>query len=137
MSATTLLETLQQRGIKLLPDGDTLRYRAPKGALTEALRAQIQEYKPELLAMLRGTPAPLREVGRYGAPCPQCGDIWQWPTTSGLWVCSWCFVGDPTTAPKFADDGTLLHVRTEGSGERQARELSAQEPRFPHNAIGR
>jgi hypothetical protein len=106
-----MLETLQQHGIELLPDGDTLRYRARKGALTEALRTQIQEYKPELLALLRGTPVPLGHVGRHGAPCPCCGDTWQWPTTAGDWVCTWCFVADPQTAPQFADNETLLDER--------------------------
>jgi hypothetical protein len=114
MRATLLLQALQQRGIELHPEGDTLRYRAPVGALTDELRAQIQAHKAELLGLLAGTPANEAHVGRHGRPCPQCGDTWQWPTTSGLWVCSWCFVGNPQTAPQFADDGTSLRDSTEG-----------------------
>jgi hypothetical protein len=88
-----LLEALQRRGVELRPEGQALHYRCPKGALTDGLRAQIQEHKTEIMAVLCGSPdQSTAHVGRHGEPCLQCGDTWQWPTTTGSWVCAWCFV---------------------------------------------
>jgi hypothetical protein len=53
VNATALLDTLRTRGIELTSDGDELRYRAPKGALTPELRQAIGERRPELLALVR------------------------------------------------------------------------------------
>ena len=43
---------LRKQGIKLWMDGERLRYRAPKGALTAALRQELREKKAELVAFL-------------------------------------------------------------------------------------
>ncbi len=48
-----LLATLQAQAIDLWVDGDRLRYRAPKGALTPELRNEMAEHKAALLEMLR------------------------------------------------------------------------------------
>jgi pyochelin synthetase len=52
-SANELLADLSRRGVTLWADGDELRCRAPKNALTAELRRAMQEHKHELLAMLR------------------------------------------------------------------------------------
>jgi hypothetical protein len=120
MTAEELFTTLTHAGCRLIPDGKRLRIQDPRQALTDDLRAAIRQHKPALLARLvlppqeQQTPAPVEHVGRQGAPCPVCSDTWQWPTTSGLWVCSWCFVQGPRTAPWFADDGALMHGSTKG-----------------------
>lgn len=48
-----LLSELNARGIKLWLDGERLRYRSPKGALTTALRQKIGTYKAEIMDFLR------------------------------------------------------------------------------------
>jgi hypothetical protein len=113
MDSVTLLAEARKAGLEVTTDGERLIVRGPKQA--EPVARQLLAHKAEVMAVLQeapvdacATPAPLGKVGRHGAPCPQCGDTWQWPTTAGAWVCSWCFVGDPQTAPRFADDGTLL-----------------------------
>jgi hypothetical protein len=70
MTAIELLEDLKKRGVDLEPEGDSLRYRAPAGALTPALRQALAAHKAEVLAHLRGDlpaavadwPADWREV---------------------------------------------------------------------------
>lgn len=99
MTATEVLAMLTTAGCRLIPAGDTLRVQDPQQALTDTLRHAIREHKAALLALLTQaqqehvTPAPLGTVGRHGDPCPWCGDTWQWPTTSGQWVCSGCVTG--------------------------------------------
>ncbi len=53
-AARKLLAELQQRGIHLEAVGTTLRYRAPEGALTPDLRAELKAHKAEVLAVLEG-----------------------------------------------------------------------------------
>ena len=48
-----LMKELRQRAIQLHVEGEQLRCRAPKGALTPALQTAIQQHKAELLAFLR------------------------------------------------------------------------------------
>jgi pyochelin synthetase len=52
MTATELLADLAQQGVQLWVEGDRLRYRAPKGALTPSLRDGLLAHKSELLALL-------------------------------------------------------------------------------------
>jgi amino acid adenylation domain-containing protein len=52
MTTTQLLTDLSQIGVELWVEGDRLRYRAPKGVLTEDLRTQLTENKAEILALL-------------------------------------------------------------------------------------
>ena len=54
MTIAEILEKLQQNNIELWNEGDDLRFRAPKGALTPELRNLIVTRKPELLSYLRG-----------------------------------------------------------------------------------
>ena len=62
-AARNLLAELQQRGIHLEAVGTTLRYRAPKGALTPDLRARLKVHKAELLSTL--------EYGNFSPKFPQ------------------------------------------------------------------
>jgi TubC N-terminal docking domain len=48
-----LMESLARQNIHLKIDDGKLNIRAPKGALTPELRAQLSDYKPELLAYLQ------------------------------------------------------------------------------------
>ncbi len=68
-----LLSYLKSLNVKLWADGDRLRYKAPRGALTNDLRDQLQENKTEILMFLRKTkdsahssPGPVRPVPREG-----------------------------------------------------------------------
>ena len=49
-----LVETLGAKGVELWFEGDCLRFRAPKGALTPEQRAELSARKADILAHLRG-----------------------------------------------------------------------------------
>jgi amino acid adenylation domain-containing protein len=51
--ATQLLTSLERQGVVFYAEGSHLRYRAPKGVLTEKLRGQLMESKDALLAVWR------------------------------------------------------------------------------------
>jgi hypothetical protein len=51
MSVETLIEQLNQMGVTLFPEGDKLRYRAPKGVLTADLLRTLSDRKHEILAL--------------------------------------------------------------------------------------
>ena len=53
MTAPELLAYLRGHEVALWVDGDRLRYRAPAGMLTPALRAELAECKEEILTLLR------------------------------------------------------------------------------------
>lgn len=53
MKVTTLMMELERRAIRLEPNGEDLRCRAPKGALTPYLKEAISARKSEILALLR------------------------------------------------------------------------------------
>jgi amino acid adenylation domain-containing protein len=53
MNITDLISHLRDLGLRLWADGERLRYKAPPGVLTPALRADLAEHKSELLAFLR------------------------------------------------------------------------------------
>jgi amino acid adenylation domain-containing protein len=52
------LHSLHARGVRVWAEGKSLRYRAPKGALTSELRASVLERKSEILQVLREAHAP-------------------------------------------------------------------------------
>jgi len=67
------LSYLRSLDVKLWADGDRLRYSAPKGALTPALRAELVERKAEILTFLHkanaatsSTVPPIEPVSRDG-----------------------------------------------------------------------
>ncbi len=53
MTTAELLAQLQQLGVELRVEGEGLRFRAPAGALTETLRAELARCKGEILEALR------------------------------------------------------------------------------------
>jgi len=52
LTAASLVKDLRKLGVELWADGDRLRYRAPKGVLTEILRRAVAEQKSEILWLL-------------------------------------------------------------------------------------
>jgi epothilone synthetase B len=67
MILADLLTDLEQRGIRLWPDGGELGVRSPKGALTPELRQQILQHKTEILNLLSqcddaGLTAPVLQI---------------------------------------------------------------------------
>ena len=72
MSAAELLADLGQLGVQVWAEGDLLRYRSPRGALTPVLLERLRESKQDLLALLRGPALPriVPEPGRRHEPFP-------------------------------------------------------------------
>jgi non-ribosomal peptide synthase protein (TIGR01720 family) len=66
MGVARFLSHIRDLGISLWLDGDDLRYSAPKGVLSQDLRAELVARKAEILAFLRETQA--------AAPSPQPGE---------------------------------------------------------------
>jgi hypothetical protein len=53
MNAQEIFAKTKRLKISLWCEGDALKYEAPRGALTDELRAAIRAHKPELLALLQ------------------------------------------------------------------------------------
>ena len=84
MTATALIECVKARGIELIPEGEHLRWRAPKGVLTDNLRIVLQQHKTEIIKLLGedsgpGRPSPEntgRPVGeRYAEALELLGEL--------------------------------------------------------------
>ena len=54
MTTIEFLYKLNETGIKLFLDGERLRYRTEKGALTPELKSQIKARKAEIVTFLKG-----------------------------------------------------------------------------------
>lgn len=52
MTVAALVADLRRRGVQLTPAGDQIRYRAPRGTLTEVDLAAIRTHRDEVLAEL-------------------------------------------------------------------------------------
>jgi amino acid adenylation domain-containing protein len=52
MSVFELLSSLNERGVRVWPEGEGLRYSAPKGVLTPDLRARMKQHKAEIIEFL-------------------------------------------------------------------------------------
>lgn len=89
MTATDVLVELTARGVTLTPEGDRVRYRGPKGAMTPELLEQVTKHKPELLAFFKGKVAEVLP-GPSGATDPILADAyrryWTLPETEPLEV---------------------------------------------------
>lgn len=52
---SALVDALRARGVQLRVEGDALRFRSPRGVLSEDERRLLSEHKPAVLALLRAT----------------------------------------------------------------------------------
>ena len=132
MTAQEVLNAVEQAGGRLTPHGDTLTVEAP-APLPDVLIELVRQHKADLLALLQDTSKPpLGKVGRHGLPCHQCGDTWQWPTSSGQWVCADCYTRSlaPGQAPRIAQS-------REGATPRTISEPVPDAVRAIHGADGR
>jgi hypothetical protein len=68
MIDTTLLADLRQRGIELCVDRNDLRYRAPRGVMTNELRSVIADHKVTLMTMLHAEAMSLERPPRLTSP---------------------------------------------------------------------
>nr|WP_294546417.1 amino acid adenylation domain-containing protein [uncultured Rhodopila sp.] len=67
MTTAAFLQSLQQRGVTLRADGDSLGVQAPKGVLTDTDRGRLRNEKADILACLRApvddtAPFPLTDI---------------------------------------------------------------------------
>jgi TubC N-terminal docking domain len=53
VSAAAILEACARKRIQLVVRGDNIRYRAPKGAVTGALRQEVERHRTDVIAALR------------------------------------------------------------------------------------
>jgi hypothetical protein len=74
-TATDLLDQCRQCGVTLYLDGDVLRFRGPRGAMTAVLRQVLAQHRAELVALLRRPPeqtassAPVERFKPSYLPC--------------------------------------------------------------------
>jgi TubC N-terminal docking domain len=91
MTASTLLQVLRDRGVRLLVEGLDLVVDAPAGVLTHADWDALAASKPALLALLREEitlDVPDGPCGLCGAPLAWIED---WPATGEhRWLCLTC-----------------------------------------------
>lgn len=66
MNAQRLLAELERSGVILAPRGDRLHVDAPKGVLTEEIRQQMVQQKPELLRLARVAAMKLDDFAQAG-----------------------------------------------------------------------
>jgi acyl transferase domain-containing protein/NADPH:quinone reductase-like Zn-dependent oxidoreductase/acyl carrier protein/SAM-dependent methyltransferase len=71
MRPTELLEYLRGLGLAVWADGDSIRYRGPKGAMTPPLLLQLQQHKAGILEILRAATAEAPASGAAAAPARQ------------------------------------------------------------------
>jgi len=93
MNALSLYHNLKARGVNLEASGEHLKIDAPAGVVTEADRAALLEFKPDLLKFLSRAPEeePLRESkARWAGPGlirildPFTGEWHEWPAAKCL-----------------------------------------------------
>jgi hypothetical protein len=68
MNLTKLLSTLRRLGVILMPEGDRLRYRAPKGIITQELREALLTHKAEILMLMSEQSRTQEPSGFPGSP---------------------------------------------------------------------
>jgi hypothetical protein len=65
MKALDLIDEVRHKGGTLFLAGDELKYRGPRDAMTDKLRAMLRRYKPDLVRLLTET-----ATHREGPPYP-------------------------------------------------------------------
>ncbi len=53
MNAAAILDDLHKRGVRFRINGDTIRWRAPVGVMTEADLSALRAHKAEVMAIVR------------------------------------------------------------------------------------
>ena len=78
MTPHAILAELRNRGVHLTVEGDALRYRGPRGALTPDLRQAVAHHKPELVRLLSTSAldADAGEVAAVKLRNTAIGDVW-------------------------------------------------------------
>ena len=92
MTADEVLDVLRVRDIRLMVDGDQLRYDAPEDALTDEVLILLRQHKVALVARLvQAAPATTspEPLTRY-YPCVVCGRTKRWDDY-GIWRCVACW----------------------------------------------
>jgi len=93
VSADALIDDLEGRGVRLFLDGGRLRFKAPGGVMTDAVRARISERRDSIIAALkerrRTGPEVVADPTARHAPFPQT-DLQQayWVGEEGLYKLS-------------------------------------------------
>lgn len=83
MTALQILEELNSKDITLTVDKGLLRYKAPKGTMTDKTISLLKEHKPELVRALK----------QSTTACYCCGTQTFWrkkDNTGGRWICKVC-----------------------------------------------
>ncbi len=75
MKAVELLSQLRSLDIRLWVEGDRLRYSAPDGVMTPALRAELVAHKAEILTLLHQAKAAFRQAPPPLRPVPRDRDL--------------------------------------------------------------
>jgi Condensation domain/TubC N-terminal docking domain len=74
MNAVEIISHLRKLDMRVWVDGDRLRYSAPDGVMTPALRAELAEHKAEILAFLRGAEAAVKPAAPSILPVARNGE---------------------------------------------------------------
>ena len=108
MTAAELLTTLQSRDVRLTVKGDKLHLDGPRGALTPGLVGLLNQFKPDLIRLLRHAddqPAESDQsaVSTTTAPPDEPWDVWLCRVQQELTGQTW----RATTPVALADDDHL------------------------------
>jgi non-ribosomal peptide synthetase component F len=86
MKTIELLSRLRGLDVKLWTEADRLRYSAPDGVITPALRAELVERKADILAFLRRAEAAVKPAAPAILPVPRNGEAPLSFAQQRLWV---------------------------------------------------
>jgi thioesterase domain-containing protein len=101
-SIDVLLAELRQLDVQLWVEGDRLRYRVPKGAISPELLAEMREQKVELLSFLQQANGAFRTEHSSIVPVPRNSDLPLSISQKGLWLQSQLEPDSPITNMPYA-----------------------------------
>lgn len=96
MTAAELLQALAARGVRLKVADGRLSVRAPKGALTDEIKAALRDHRPALLRIISRT----SRAGAAASNCWFCSAPWR----AGWLTCPTCRASVPGLTTDDADD---------------------------------